>query len=161
MAPSAEDTDIAGVVVRPPVLFLAALLLGCLLEYALPLGPGLLHGSLVQLAAGAVLIGSGTALLAAAMRKFNAAGTNVPTVLPSTALVTTGIYGRTRNPIYLGLSAVYAGLAVGLNAWWAILLLAPVLVILQIGVIKREERYLEGRFGDDYRAYCARVRRWF
>ncbi len=160
MTPSAEDTDTAGVVVRPPVLYLAALVLGGLLEFVWPLGAGLINGSLAQFAAGLVLVCAGAALLAAAMRKFKAAGTNVPTVLPSTALVTTGIYGRTRNPIYLGLSAVYAGLAVGLNAWWAMLLLAPVLVILQIGVIKREERYLEGKFGDDYRAYCARVRRW-
>lgn len=160
MTPSSEDMETAGVAVRPPVLFLSALLLGCLLEFVWPLGAGLLNSSLVRVAAGAVLVCAGAALLVAAMGKFKAAGTNVPTVLPSTALVTTGVYARTRNPIYLGLSAIYAGLAVGLNTWWAILLLAPILVILQVGVVKREERYLERKFGDDYRAYCTRVRRW-
>ena len=160
MAPSAEDTDVAGVVVRPPVLFLAALLLGVLVEFIWPLGTGLLSVSVAQIGAGTVFAGTGAALLTAAMRRFNAAGTNVPTVLPSTALVTSGIYARTRNPIYLGLTAIYAGLAVGLNAWWAVLILVPVLIVLKIGVVDREERYLESKFGDAYRAYCARVRRW-
>ena len=98
--------------------------------------------------------------MAAGMRRFAAAGTSVPTVRPSTALVTTGIYAWTRNPIYLGLTAIYAGLAIASNAWWAVLLLLPVLVILQVGVVSREERYLERRFGDAYRDYRTRVRRW-
>ena len=160
MAPSAEDTDIAGVIVRPPVLFLTALLLGILLEFVRPLGGGLANASLAQLAAGAVLAGAGITLLVAAMRRFTAAGTNVPTVLPSTALVTSGIYARTRNPIYLGLTVIHAGLAIGLNAWWAVLILVPVLIVLKVGVVDREERYLERKFGDAYRDYCARVRRW-
>ena len=155
-----RDNDTAGVAVRPPLLFLAGLAAGIAVEFLWPLGAGLANAHPAQIGAGLVLAVVGAVLMAAAMRRFAAAGTNVPTVLPSTALVTTGIYARSRNPIYLGLTAIYAGLAVALNAWWSVLLLVPVLVIMQVGVIKREERYLERKFGDAYRDYSSRVRRW-
>jgi len=157
---SDRNEDTAGVAVRPPVLYSGALAAGIALEFLWPLGAGLAQAHSVQVGAGLVLAIAGVMLMAAAMRRFAAAGTNVPTVQTSTALVTTGIYARTRNPIYLGLTAIYAGLSTTSNAWWAVLFLAPVLVILQVGVIDREERYLERRFGDAYREYVARVRRW-
>ena len=103
---------------------------------------------------------AGAGVMAMAMRGFKAAGTNVQTVLPATALVTTGIYARSRNPIYVALTTIYLGLALALNAVWALGLLVPVLVVMHYGVIRREERYLERKFGDAYRDYSARVRRW-
>ena len=80
--------------------------------------------------------------------------------MPSTTVVTTGLYRLSRNPIYLGLAALYLGLAFAANSGWAVILLLPILAVMRYGVIAREERYLEAKFGDDYRAYKARVRRW-
>jgi protein-S-isoprenylcysteine O-methyltransferase Ste14 len=71
-----------------------------------------------------------------------------------------GPFRHTRNPGYLSLTMIYAGLASLANALWAILLLPAALLVIQRGVIEREERYLERRFGEEYLRYKARVRRW-
>jgi protein-S-isoprenylcysteine O-methyltransferase Ste14 len=84
----------------------------------------------------------------------------VPTNKPIRALVTTGIHGRTRNPIYLGFFLVYVGLGMAVHSTWILMLTMPVAVVIRYGVVAREEAYLERRFGDAYRDYKARVRRW-
>ena len=76
------------------------------------------------------------------------------------ALVVDGIYRRTRNPLYLGTTLVYLGLGVAAGSLWASGLVVPLLWVINVGVVAREERYLERKFGDAYRAYKARVRRW-
>jgi protein-S-isoprenylcysteine O-methyltransferase Ste14 len=93
-------------------------------------------------------------------RRLVAAGTNIPPNLPTTALVVDGIYARTRNPLYLGTTLVYLGLSIAAGSLWAILLALPLLWVIYVGVIAREERYLERKFGDSYRTYKQRVRRW-
>jgi protein-S-isoprenylcysteine O-methyltransferase Ste14 len=107
-----------------------------------------------------MLAAGGFVMIAIGTRLFAAAGTNVPPTLPTTALVVDGIYRRSRNPLYLGLILVYLGLGVAAGSLWAIGLLVPLLWVINVGVVKREERYLERKFGDAYRAYKARVRRW-
>jgi protein-S-isoprenylcysteine O-methyltransferase Ste14 len=85
------------------------------------------------------------------------------TVLPhrtTTALVTSGPFRLTRNPLYLSLGLLMAGAAFAMNSLAMLTMLAPWAVVMRYGVIAREERYLEGKFGEDYRAYCQRVRRW-
>jgi protein-S-isoprenylcysteine O-methyltransferase Ste14 len=84
----------------------------------------------------------------------------VPTNEPTRALVTTGIHGWSRNPIYVGLFLVYAGIAIAARSPWAFILAVPLAITIRYGVIAREEAYLEQRFGDAYRNYKARVRRW-
>ncbi len=79
---------------------------------------------------------------------------------PTTAIVTEGPYRFTRNPIYLSLAVLYAGLAVMANALWSLLLLLAVMLIIHYAVILPEERYLEQKFGEEYRSYKAKVRRW-
>ncbi len=152
-----DQADKPRVIARPPLIYLGALMLGLALDFAWPSAqlPGIL-----QYPIGGAFILAGVALMAAAMRRFAAAGTNVPTALPATALVTGGIYRFSRNPIYVALSLIYAGLAVTADSLWALALLAPVLVVIRYGVIVREERYLEAKFGDGYRRYKASVRRW-
>jgi protein-S-isoprenylcysteine O-methyltransferase Ste14 len=95
-----------------------------------------------------------------AVRAFRNAGTNVETPKPATTLVTSGIYARSRNPMYVALALLFAGTAVLADSGWLALLLLPFLGVLRVGVIAREERYLERKFGEPYRAYRARVRRW-
>jgi len=143
----------------PPLIFLGFLAVATVLEAVLPLPVFLAH-SLARYFVGAVLAAGGFVMIAIGSRRFAAAGTNIPPTMPTTALVVDGIYGRTRNPLYLGTTLIYLGLSVAAGSLWAIGLLVPLLWVINVGVVKREERYLERKFGDAYRAYKARVRRW-
>jgi len=154
------DTGTAGVIARPPLLFLAALLIGLVSEWLRPLPfpvPGI---DLVHWIIGGSLILTGLALAAAGIRNFLRAGTPVPTTEPTRALVTTGIHGWTRNPIYLGMFLIYGGIGVAVRSPWILMLTLPLAITIRYGVIAREEAYLEWRFGDAYRGYKGRVRRW-
>ncbi len=151
--------DVAGVIALPPLIFLAFLAAATVLEAVVPL-PVLAALALARYLAGAALAACGFVMIGIGTRRFLAAGTNIPPTLPTTALVVEGIYGRTRNPLYLGTTLVYLGLSVAAGSLWAIVLAVPLLWVINVGVVAREERYLERKFGDAYRAYKARVRRW-
>lgn len=150
--------DTAGVLVRPPLLFLGALVAGIAFDALIPAPTGWLDGWRWPVAAGLAL--AAFAIFIPAARRFRAHGTNIPTDRPTMALVTDGPYRRSRNPIYVALTLLYLALALAAGSAWAIGMIVPVLIVLRHGVIAREERYLEGKFGEDYRAYRARVRRW-
>jgi protein-S-isoprenylcysteine O-methyltransferase Ste14 len=151
--------DVAGVIALPPFIFIGFLVAATLLEAVVPL-PMLAAHALVRYLAGATLVACGFIFIGMGTRRFVAAGTNIPPNLPTTALVVDGIYGRTRNPLYLGGTFLNLGLSVAAGSLWAILLTVPLLWVINVGVIAREERYLERKFGDAYRDYKARVRRW-
>ena len=151
--------DVAGVIALPPFIFLAFLVAAIVLEAVVPL-PFLAAYAITRYLASALLAVSGLVLIGMGTRRFVAAGANIPPNLPTTALVVNGIYGRTRNPLYLGSTLVYLGLSVAAGSLWAIVLVVPLLWVMNVGVITREERYLERKFGHAYRAYKARVRRW-
>src|SRR5262249_194894 len=114
----------------------------------------------VRYVAGAVLFIIGLIIGVAGVQGLRASGTNISTDLPATALVVNGIYGWSRNPLYLAMTLAYIGLAIAAGSVWAIALLLPLLVLMHVGVIAREEGYLERKFGDMYRQYKLRVRRW-
>ena len=105
------------------------------------------------------LILIGLALAAAGVRNFSRAATPVRNE-PARALVTAGIHGWTRNPIYLGMFLVYGGIGVAVRSPSILILTLPLAIVIRYGVVAREEAYLERRFGDTYRDYKARVRRW-
>jgi protein-S-isoprenylcysteine O-methyltransferase Ste14 len=151
--------DVPGVIALPPLIFLGFLAAAAVIEAIVPLPIPVAH-SLARYVVGAVLAACGFVMIAMGTRRFVAAGTNVPPTLPTTALVVDGIYRRTRNPLYLGLTLVYLGLGVAAGSLWSIGLVVPLLWVINIGVVTREERYLERKFGDGYRDYKARVRRW-
>jgi protein-S-isoprenylcysteine O-methyltransferase Ste14 len=154
------DTGTAGVLARPPLLYLAALLLGCVSDRLLPLPFPFPRIDPVRWIIAGSLIPIGSALAAAGIRNFARARTPVRTKEPTRALVTTGIHGWTRNPIYLGMFLVYGGIGVAVRSPWTLILTLPLAVTIRYGVVAREEAYLERRFGDAYRDYKARVRRW-
>ncbi len=143
--------------VRPPFVYLGAILLGLLLHFLWPaaLVPPLAS---VPLGIGTVLIA--VALLVYAARTFKAAGTPVPGNLPTTTIVRTGPYRWSRNPIYLAFSLFQVGIAFWVNSPWLLVTLVPAIAVMSLVVIPREERYLEQRFPSDYLAYKATVRRW-
>ena len=74
--------------------------------------------------------------------------------------MTDGIYRFSRNPMYVSLAVVYLGIACWVNSLWVLLLVVPVLVVVDQGIIKREEQYLKHKFGDEYLRYKSEVRRW-
>jgi protein-S-isoprenylcysteine O-methyltransferase Ste14 len=158
-AGGAGAPDVAGVVAQPPFIFLGFLAAAAVLEAVVPV-PIAGAFAAARYVAGAVLGVAGFVMVFAAAGRFRAAGTNIPPSLPTTALVVDGVYARTRNPLYLASMLIYCGLAVAAGSLWAIVLVVPLLWVINVGVITREERYLERKFGDTYRAYKGRVRRW-
>jgi protein-S-isoprenylcysteine O-methyltransferase Ste14 len=150
----------AGVIARPPFLFLGALLAGFVLDYLVPLPFAVPGAGLLRWIAGGALILVGIGAFVAGIGDFTRAGTPVPTDQPTTALVTSGIHGRTRNPIYVGMFLTYLGIGVAAASPWLLVLVLPLAVVMRYGVVAREEAYLERRFGDGYRDYKGRVRRW-
>jgi protein-S-isoprenylcysteine O-methyltransferase Ste14 len=157
---SPDMADTAGVIARPPLLFLGALILGIVADRLLPLGYPFPGGAPLRWTAAIVLVLSGVGVVTAGIRNFSRAATPVPTTEPTRALVTTGIHSWSRNPIYVGLFLIYAGLAVGAHSVWALILAVPLALTMRYGVVAREEAYLERLFGAPYLAYKARVRRW-
>jgi protein-S-isoprenylcysteine O-methyltransferase Ste14 len=149
----------AGVVAPPPLLYLGALLIGLGLDRLLGL-PGLPLEAPLRLLLAAGLGVAALAVALPALLGFRRAGTHVEPWKPSGVLVVEGPYRFTRNPMYLGMTLLYLGVAAAAGGLATLLLLAPLLVLVRYGVIGREERYLEARFGQPYRDYKARVRRW-
>jgi protein-S-isoprenylcysteine O-methyltransferase Ste14 len=157
------DTGTPGVIARPPLLFLAALLIGFVADHLLPLPfsvarSGSFHW-ISAIIAGSLIL-TGIAVFAAGIRNFLRAETPVRSIHPTRALVTTGIHGWSRNPIYLGMFLLYGGIGVAVRSPWILILALPLAVTIRYGVVAREEAYLERWFGDAYRDYKARVRRW-
>ena len=151
------DEDTAGVVAPPPLVFLAGLIVGFALEALLP---GVDLPGLVEWGLGSLLVVAGLGLLLTFNASFSRKGTAVEPWKPTTAIVTTGPYRLTRNPAYLGMALTYVGIAVLSSAVWVLLPLPVVLAVIDRGVIAREERYPERKFGEEYLAYKRTVRRW-
>jgi protein-S-isoprenylcysteine O-methyltransferase Ste14 len=150
--------DHAGVIAPPPLLALGALAIGIVTEQALG-GPWLAFPDWTR-GVSAALGAAALALALGAVRELRRFRTAVEPWRPTTAIVSTGVYRLTRNPIYLGFVLLYAGVAIWAESLLAIALLAPLLIVLDVGVIRREERYLSAKFGAAYDDYRARVRRW-
>ncbi|MFZ0217775.1 MAG: isoprenylcysteine carboxylmethyltransferase family protein [Candidatus Dormiibacterota bacterium] len=144
------------VVAPPPLLFLGPLLVGLALDRLLP--PPRLPRELRPL--GAPLLAGGIALVVWFFTTMRASGTPVDPRQAPTNLVEKGPFKFTRNPGYLGMGLIYSGLSLLTGGRWPLLLLPGVLLVVDRGVIQREERYLGSRFGSPYADYRARVRRW-
>lgn len=153
--------DHAGVIAPPPLIALATLALGLLLDWLLPL---YLLATLLGLwwrgFLGGIAIAAGFAIGLAGHQRFVETGTNVNPWKPSTQLATAGIFRYVRNPMYVGMMVVVGGFGIAFASDWTMLMIIPLAFILRNGVVLREERYLERKFGDEYRSYKASVPRW-
>ena len=154
----ADTADSAQVIIHPPVAWGLALIAGLGLNWLVPLP--FLPADLPVGWLGAVVFVLALALGVAAVITMTKAGSNVPTNRPTTTIVENGPYRFTRNPIYLGMFLGQIGLAIAFNSLWLLMMLVPFAFVIHYGVVAREEAYLGRKFGDAYRGYCSRVRRW-
>jgi protein-S-isoprenylcysteine O-methyltransferase Ste14 len=154
---SDEPDDNPGVLIFPPLLFVLCVAVGFAAYLVRPSRFGLALGFR---GLGVVVVLAAVALALWGRQTMRAAGTNIRPDLPATAIVSAGPFARTRNPLYLSLVAIYAGIGIMLASKTFLVFLVPLALVLHFGVVLREERYLDAKFGDVYRAYKSRVRRW-
>ncbi|HET9794342.1 MAG TPA: isoprenylcysteine carboxylmethyltransferase family protein [Thermoanaerobaculia bacterium] len=159
MARAHSEKDAVGAPVPPPAVLAVAILLGFLLNVWQPF-PLPIPVIPARIAGGILLLG-GFALGLAAARALAEGGSSPLPHRSSGALVAHGIYRWTRNPIYLSMAVLLAGIVVLARSGWHLLMLAIFLGIVNGTQVPREERYLEAKFGESYRAYARRTRRWF
>jgi protein-S-isoprenylcysteine O-methyltransferase Ste14 len=138
------------------LVFLGFVLLGPLIEHFVPVPP-----LSVPRPVGAVVTLAGALLLAAAIRLFFRRGEDPAPWTPTGAIVDTGLYAWTRNPMYLAMTIIAIGLSLLLQSWLSLALTVVAVIVIRTQVIAREERYLHATFGEPYEKYCRRVRRWF
>ena len=154
---SSDDQDKTGIVAPPPLIYLGALVFGLLLNGRFP---ATFLPSRITRTLGWPLLSGGVLLLGWFEWALRHAGTPASPYKPVSHVVTDGPFQYTRNPGYLSMTVIYTGIASLANALWAILLLPVALLVIQRGVIEREERYLERKFGEEYLRYKAQVKRW-
>ena len=152
-----DNTDNPGVIAPPPLIYAGALAAGLLTNrrYRIPFLPRRVARTL-----GPLLVFGGLAVGLLGSREMRRAETNLDPYKPATAIVTGGPFQFTRNPLYLSMTMVYGGISALANALPPVLLLPIVLRLMRRGVIEREERYLERKFGDVYLQYKAKTPRW-
>lgn len=156
-----EGRDNAGVIAPPPLMALVVVVLGLLLDWLLPayvLTVMLSWGTRILL--GVELMAAGLALIIVANREFRAAGTRPEPWKPAAVVVTGGVFAWLRNPMYVGGTLLLVGLAILLASDWMLVMTVVFALVLHVGVVKREERYLEAKFGDVYRRYRDAVPRY-
>ncbi len=154
---SHDIIDNPNVIAFPPLIYAVPMAGGILLHTLFPMN--LLPPVLANVLGGLSFI-LAVILAVLASRTMRQAGTNVNPSQPTTAIVSDGPFRFTRNPLYLSLTLLYSSISLLVNALWPMLMLPIVLIIIDQGVIAREERYLENKFGEEYTHYKARVRRW-
>lgn len=152
-----DAADRPGVAAPPPLIYLGAIIGGAVLErlwrWRIPTGRW-------GMVLGALLIVAAVVLVASALREFNRAETSPKPHKPTRAIVSSGPFRFTRNPIYVSFTLVQLGIALLAQSGWILALVVPALAFMRVGVIAREERYLERKFGEEYVGYRRRVRRW-
>ncbi|MHB8603741.1 MAG: methyltransferase family protein [Thermoplasmatota archaeon] len=149
--------DNAEVVAAPPLFFLAPLVVGLVVEYFVPT---MLLAGAPRWVLGTLLALAGPALQGWAFSSMKKVGTTPLPARPTTALTFAGPYRFTRNPMYVSFALLTAGVAVLTSSAWVLAAVPVGIVGVTFGAIRREERYLERKFGAEYVAYKARVRRW-
>jgi protein-S-isoprenylcysteine O-methyltransferase Ste14 len=155
-----EPRDAARVRFPPPLIPLATILLGGLFDRVWPIDSGLELSAPIRYGVGGLIVACALTLASWAIVHFRQSGQDEKPWTPTTAIVGAGPYRFTRNPMYLGMVLLCIGTAVLLSNWW-ILALTPICALaLWWFAIRPEEAYLEEKFGEDYRAYKRRVRRW-
>ena len=152
-----STTDSAGVVAPAPILYGFALVVGLVIEYA---WPTVVPMKVVSLWLGSLMIAMSIPIVISAVLALRRGRTAFDARRPTTTIVSDGAFQYSRNPTYLSLTLLYFGASLLIDSLWVLVMLVPAVALIQWGVIFREERYLEQEFGEEYRNYARRVRRW-
>ncbi len=152
-----EASSGPGIRIPPPVIYVAALAIGFVLNYLWPMSP--FSGS-SRYVIGSLLIAVNVLIMPPVLRRFRRAGTAFDVRKAASVLITDGPYRFSRNPSYVSLTLLYLGIGSLLNNGWILILVAPVFLVMDLWVVRKEERHLETKFGEDYLRYKAAVRRW-
>lgn len=155
-----KTKDSPGVIAPPPLIFLSGLILGGIVHWFYPfytLPPAYLNSSRIL---GVLLIVFGLGIIFMAKVKMQRAKTNIEPWKPTNAIITDGIYSYSRNPVYVAMALIFFGVKLIFNSVWFTPFLALVLLVMHYGVVLREERYLENKFGKEYLNYKNIIRRW-
>ena len=154
-----DKADRAPIIAPPPLLVLACIALGFLAKHFQPL-PLFATKTNLQVSIGAVLVILAILMVALCRHALVEGGTHPNPYKPTKAIVMAGPYRFSRNPIYIAFLMVTLAFTLFTNSLWFIGSAVLAVVLLQLGVIKREEKYLHEKFGSEYDDYCRRVRRW-
>lgn len=152
-----NPSDIPKVVAPPPLIYILPLILGLLVYWAIPIS---FLPTGLQLVFGLPIVAIGVLSFLWSGLTLHRAGTDTAFRKPTKVIVAEGPYRFSRNPIYLSVALIYLGVVISFNALWPLLLFPIVIIVIQRGVIEREEQYLERRFGEDYLRYKSKIRRW-
>lgn len=136
--------------------FLVAIALQLIVPISLP--PGFITPA--RILGGAILIVVGIRLAVLARREFARYGQPTDPGLPTSKIISTGVFSISRNPLYLGGVFILAGISLAFNLPWVLILLIPSMIACHYILIAPEENYLAAKFGENYRIYIATVRRW-
>lgn len=155
-----SDTENTGVIMPPPIIYLLALVLALILEWMWPWSLPWAGGDPVRFWLGGILLLAGLLINGWGVYTLSRSETAIHPNRPASRIVTSGPFRLSRNPLYMGLNVFFLGLIVLIDSLWGLLLWIPVLVIMHYGVIRREEQHLQARFGEAFREYRERVRRY-
>ena len=148
-----------GVFIPPPLFYVLIFIAAVFIQKKIPIANNLFNSTAIKVV-GTILLIVALFFLVSSLRQFLLTKNTLVLIKPASSLQTTGIYGVTRNPMYVGLAIVYLGIACFIGNWWNIILFPVLLFIVQEYIIKREEKYLELEFGQGYSDYKRVVRRW-
>ena len=154
---NADKGSAPGVIALPPLVYVPFLAMGIVLDF---LSPVPVLPSRVQYAAGFAVMAVSGLIIPFVLLEFRKARTDFDPRKPTTAIITTGPFRFSRNPSYLVLTLLCVGIGIAADSIWILGLLIPAIVVMHYGVIVREERYLENKFGEEYLRYKRSVRRW-
>ncbi len=154
---SSKQPDSPQVIALPPLVYISGLIIGLLLHFITPIS---IIPKIIEMPLGIILMIIAICLMVFSMKSFGAAKTEVDPRKPTTAIVDFGPYRFSRNPIYLAMTLFYLGITIWVNSLTMLIMLLPVLIMIRFGVIEREEKYLERKFGKRYLKYKSKVRRW-
>jgi len=151
--------DSPGVYIPPPLFYVLIFLAAIFLQKKVWIDDSLFHLRITK-GIGILFLAISLFLLVTSLRKFFQSKNTLILIKPASSLETNGIYGISRNPMYVGLAIVYLGITFLIGNWWNIILFPILFLVIQEYIIKREEKYLERAFGEKYLDYKNKVRRW-
>ena len=147
------------VYIPPPLFYVLIFITAVYIQKIIPITDTLFRLLTIKVI-GVIFLITALFFLVRSLRQFFLTKNTLILIKPASSLQTTGIYGITRNPMYVGLSLVYFGITCFIGNWWNVILFPVLFIIVQEYIIKREEKYLELEFGQGYNDYKRTVRRW-